>query len=249
MLVDLTRPDPVFLEHVGGKAYNLHILTQMGLPVPPAVAVHAAASMLTESERQDLREEIMRHHVVSKGNKFAVRSSGVGEDGAGSSFAGIFESYLDIDRDNVFEAVQRVWSSIDSARSAMYANERLASVNAMGVVIQHMVEADYAGVAFSVCPVEKDDRIALLEIVQGNGDSLVAGTKTPATIRINKLTGMMRVSRNGADNIPNDTLESICDSLLPLVERIEERYGMPMDIEWAIAVDKPYILQARPITT
>lgn len=248
MLIDLTKPGDVALNELGGKAFNLHKLTNMGLPVPMAIAVPATIHT-KKTLHKELRDQIQQHEIVLQGNRFAVRSSGVGEDGEGNSCAGIFESYLDIPRENIYEAVEQVWASLNNARSAMYTTEREVSIDSMGVVIQHMINADYAGVAFSVCPVEKDKRIALLEVVEGNGDSLVSGQKTPATMRVNKLTGIVRVSRNGADNISSQKLEEIVDALMPLIEKIEANYDLPVDVEWAIADGKPYILQARPITT
>lgn len=248
MLIDLTKPGYVDLQEVGGKAFNLHKLTNMGLPVPEAIAVIATIHA-NKTLHEELREQIQQHEIVLRGSRFAVRSSGVGEDGEGNSCAGIFESYLDIPRENIYEAVEQVWASLNNARSDMYTAEREVSIDSMGVVIQHMIDADYAGVAFSVCPIEKDERIALLEIVEGNGDSLVSGEKTPATMRVNKVTGMARISRNGADDISSRKLEEIADTLMPLIEKIEDTYNLPVDVEWAIAGGKPYILQARPITT
>jgi phosphoenolpyruvate synthase/pyruvate phosphate dikinase len=249
MLIDLTKPGSLQLEEVGGKAFNLHKLTQIGLPVPPALVVQAAVSTAEATERQKIKEALSDHPIVTGGKRFAVRSSGVGEDGEGNSCAGIFESYLNVDKDDVFGAVEQVWASLANSRSAMYTSERSISIESMGVVIQHMIDADYAGVAFSVCPIEKDGRIALLEVVQGCGEALVSGLKTPATLRINKLTGMTRISRNGADKLSATALESIADQLLPYIEKIEDHYGVPVDIEWAIAGDQVYILQTRPITT
>ena len=251
MIIDLTQPQPLTPEEVGGKAYNLHKLVHLGLPVPAAIAVPASVHL--EASKQEVLEQLQRfiaeHELLTSGGNFAVRSSGIGEDGEGNSYAGIFESYLDIPSERVFEAVQKVWQSIESTRSKMYSDERDTAVKAMGVVIQQMIDADYAGVAFSVCPIEKDNRIALLEVVAGVGESLVSGQKTPATIRVNKLTGAMRVQRHGADELSTEALEEIAEIITPLIEKIEDAYGIPVDVEWAIAQGKPYILQARPITT
>lgn len=250
MIVDLTVPTSVPLEQIGGKAYNLHKLTNLGLPVPPAIVITADVSQSRSSvNKQALHTSLMTHPAVVSGKKFAVRSSGVGEDGDNNSCAGIFESYLDVEPDQLTEAIDKVWSSLQSRRSKMYADERGITIEKMGVVVQHMINATYAGVAFSTCPVERDDRIALIEVVAGNGDSLVSGQKTPATMRVNKVTAMMRITRNGIDNIASEQLESIYELLMPTIIKIEQSYGIPVDIEWAIADDKLYILQARPITT
>jgi phosphoenolpyruvate synthase/pyruvate phosphate dikinase len=251
MIIDLTQKQPVKLEDVGGKAYNLHILHKLGAPVPRALVVPARISLDSSKPEilDELRLHIDNHASLGPQNRFAVRSSGVGEDGEGNSYAGIFESYLDVPKHEVFDAVQKVWQSVYTARSKMYSGQRSAAIDSMGVVIQEMIDADFAGVAFSVCPIERDERIALVEVVVGLGESLVSGQKTPATMRINKLTGMVRVQRHGADNLSADTLEEIAEVIMPWVEQIEAEYGQPMDIEWAVAAGKPYILQARPITT
>jgi len=249
LLFDLTTPQKVSLDEVGGKAFNLHRLVQMGLPVPPAIAISATLTSTHDKQKlAQLRKRLKNNEVVSSATKFAVRSSGVGEDGTSSSCAGIFDSYLNIPKEEVYQAIIRVWESLDNSRSNIYCRERAISIDAMGVVVQHMIEADYAGVAFSVNPIEKDDRIALIEVVTGNGESLVASTKTPAMLRVNKRTGMVRVQRSGADNLPAETLKHIAIMLMPLITQIEDEYKIPVDIEWAIAHNQPYILQARPIT-
>lgn len=249
-LFDLTSQTTPPINQVGGKAFNLYRLHQMGLPVPAAIVVPASIHGSRESiQLEHLRNQILQHGIVSSGEKFAVRSSGIGEDGESNSFAGIFESYLNIPKEEIHEAVIRVWDSLNNPRSAMYVRERSASITSMGVVIQHMVTADYAGVAFSSSPIEGDSRIALLEVVRGNGDSLVSGKKTPATLRINKLTEMIRISRNGEDELSDELLEDIAQKVTPYIEQIETEYGIPVDVEWAMADGQIYILQARPITT
>jgi rifampicin phosphotransferase len=247
ILIDLTSHAPIAAHQVGGKAYNLHRLAGLGLPVPAAVVVPAFVRNNPE-HRAQLADHILAHDIVATSDTFAVRSSGVGEDGERHSFAGIFESYLNIPKNELYQAVLRVWDSLSSARSAMYATERAIVISDMAVVVQHMVMAKYAGVAFSLSPIEADSRIALIEVVEGNCDSLVSGKKTPTTLRVNKLTGMFRVSRNGEDNLAEVVLEDVVQKIMPLIEKIEIAYGMPVDVEWAIAGDQTYILQARPIT-
>lgn len=249
MIIDLNNADEVHVHEIGGKAYNLHKLIKLGLPVPKAFAIPAAVHTSDDNTKIDrLHSHIKSHEDLKPHAKYAVRSSGVGEDGDGNSYAGIFESYLNVPHHEILPAVQNVWQSVDNSRSRMYSDERSTAIEGMAVVIQEMVDADYAGVAFSVCPVEKDKRIALIEVVAGLGESLVSGQKSPATLRINKLTGVCRIQRNGADELSNEKLEEIAELITPLVEHIEDSYGAPVDVEWAISNNRPYILQARPIT-
>lgn len=249
MVLDLMRPHEIQLEAVGGKAYNLHRLVRLGLPVPAALVITAAAHRpATPEVPADLLAQVLQHEHVRSGELFAVRSSGVGEDGHRDSFAGIFDSLLEVPANQLGQAISQVWQSAENHRSQAYAQQRGARVQAMGVIIQHMVQADYAGVVFTTSPVEQDSRIALLEVVQGNGESLVSGKKTPASVRVNKLTGITRIARQGADGLTDDTIESITALVMPLCDAIEQAYGIPVDIEWAVKDGRAYILQARPIT-
>lgn len=188
--------------------------------------------------------EWLRNH-----SHYAVRSSGVGEDSHDKSWAGIFDSYLHVTPDDIAHHVQRVIDSIESSRYKKYSAESGAEIKDMAVIVQEMIDADYAGVAFTASPIESDERIALIEIVEGVGESLVSSQKTPATLRVNKITNMARVQQTGDDNINEDILQQICDTLMPYLHDIETLYGQPMDVEWAVRGDKIFILQARPITT
>src|SRR5687767_6182212 len=111
MLIDLTKLAAIQVGDVGGKAFNLHKLIQLGMPVPPAVVVPASVTTAT-TKPKELREAIIQHEIVAACDNFAVRSSGVGEDGERNSCAGIFESYLDIPGSEVYSAVIRVWNSL-----------------------------------------------------------------------------------------------------------------------------------------
>lgn len=249
ILIDLSQPNLPALHQVGGKAFNLSKLFTMGMPVPMAFVI--PISIHTNSDKidlEELRHQILEHIIVNSGISFAVRSSGVGEDNQDNSCAGIFETYLYVSREEIYDSILKVWDSINSSRSKAYSLERNVTIDSMAVIVQHMVDAEYAGVAFSVCPIEKDQRIMLLEIVKGNGDSLVSGRVTPASIRINKLTGMIRVSRRGADNLSETTLKTIAQKVTPFIRKIEQAYGIPVDVEWAISEGEVKILQARPIT-
>lgn len=247
MIVDLFNVDTVNHDDVGGKAYNLHRLHHAGMPVPRAVVIKPLSADL--SDRSRLTGHLANTGILKDGTKYAVRSSGVGEDSLGKSWAGIFDSYLFIESDDVIEHVYRVIDSTSSERYKQYSRESDIEIGAMAVVVQEMIDADYAGVAFTVSPIENDERIALLEVVRGVGESLVSSQKTPATIRINKLTDSIRIQQTGYDGIAEDTLNAIAERIVPYMQKIEEIYNIPMDIEWAIHNDRVYILQARPITT
>jgi pyruvate,water dikinase len=230
---------------LGGKADGLFRLARIEVPVPEYIVVsHEFPLHAIESQRQLLEQAIFD----TENQLFAVRSSGIGEDSVANSFAGVFDTFLNVHKDNVINSIIKVRKSVDSLASMRYSQARSAQVAAMNVIVQRMVLADYAGVAFTKNPINNDSRVGLIEIVEGLGESLVAGTKTPTSVRYNKLTGMSSIVQKGHDAIDNAALNKIVESLLPLLEKIEDHYGIPVDIEWAIRDNKIYILQARPIT-
>ena len=244
MIIDLFSADDAPRSHVGGKGYNLHRLHKAGLPVPRAVVIRPHTINVDE-----LSAGLERIEWLRSGDKFAVRSSGVGEDSQDKSWAGIFDSYLFVGSHAIAHHVQKVIDSMKTSRYGKYAAESGAEINSMAVIVQEMVDADYAGVAFTTSPIENDHRITLIEMVEGIGESLVSSQKTPATLRVNKVTNMTRVQQAGDDNIDESVLLEICGLLMPYLHKIEELYGLPMDVEWAVHNNQIFILQARPITT
>ena len=250
MFVELTKTSRVSANQAGGKAYNLQKLIKAGLPVPAAAVIPAKNLKRAEkASKQEIIDELKKLTFVKPGKLYAVRSSGVGEDGTDNSYAGIFETYLDVTYAGIPAAIGKVYKSRESSRSDMYNLERATSVDSMAVIVQEMISPDYAGVAFSVDPVETDERIALIEIVAGNGESLVSGKMTPSAVRLNKLTGMVRTLRHGKQEIEEGALNEAATLLAPHLIAIENYYDIPIDIEWAIKSKSVYLLQARPITT
>lgn len=195
MIIDLFNVDDVHHIHVGGKGYNLHKLHKAGLPVPRAVVIRPQPISHDELTAKLEELEWLRNH-----SHYAVRSSGVGEDSYNKSWAGIFDSYLYIAPSDIAHHVQQVIDSLESSRYRKYSIESGAEIKKMAVIVQEMIDADYAGVAFTANPIENDGRIAVIEIVEGVGEALVSSQKTPATIRVNKITNMARVQQSGDDN-------------------------------------------------
>jgi hypothetical protein len=175
---------------------------------------------------------------------FAVRSANTIEDSSSRSFAGLYETFLDIrGTADMLDAIRAVWLS---AYSRTVITERihaglLDDGNPMNVIIQRMVPATHAGVAFSRNPVTGEDTI-LVEIVKGRGDSLVSGQKAGDryTIDRSRPDGSMVVYQ--ADH------KIILDAVSALLRRVEQQLG-PVDIEWAWDGQTVWLLQARPITS
>ncbi len=247
MIIDLHSQPVIDYQHTGGKAFNLHKLVAIGMPVPKAIVVPYIVD-LTDPETQ---QRILEHELFDDENMlYAVRSSAIGEDSENNSYAGAYDTYLEVQRDDIIESIGRVRESVSSQRSSEYSKQRGGSeISDMNVIVQHMIPADYAGVAFTMSPIEKDPRIMLIEIIPGNGEALVSGKVTPTTIRYNKLTRMLRREQEGKTAIDQQTVDVIFEQLIPLLIQIENHYTFPVDVEWAFHDNKVYILQARPITT
>jgi pyruvate,water dikinase len=202
----------------------------------------------------------------------AVRSSGLDEDSAENSFAGQFASYL-FQRGiaSVRESLKRCWASAFSERALHYRRERGLSLTGVqvGVVVQRMIDAESAGVAFSRNPVKLLDRkTVVVSSVWGLGEGLVSGELDADHFAVSReddsivsaivdkehairaaATGGVEKVRVVAEKRNAPSLDDAQVRLLAnLCVRIERAFGAPQDIEWAFAGGRAYLLQARPIT-
>src|SRR5829696_4070558 len=201
----------------------------------------------------------------------AVRSSATAEDLAEASFAGQQETYLNVrGAEALLGAVKRCWASLWTARAMAYrARQGIdpATVS-LAVVVQRMVKAEAAGVMFTANPANGRRDQAALSAAWGLGESVVSGAVTPDSIVVEKESGRV-ISREIADKevmtvyteagtekrpVPEGRrLQSVLDDeraaeLARYGAQIEELYGTPQDIEWALADGEFAIVQSRPIT-
>ena len=183
--------------------------------------------------------------------RLAVRSSAVAEDGAGASFAGLHDTELGLGADEVAPAVLRCWASLWSARAVAYRARRglPADGGAMAVVIQALVPAEAAAVAFTRHPVTGRSDQILVNAVPGLGEAMVSGTVTPDTIVIDKASGAVVEFTVGDAPTGRALRDDVLDELVRLCLAVESAFGAAVDIEAAHAHDGWYLLQARPITT
>jgi rifampicin phosphotransferase len=221
----------------GGKATRLAALLEAGLPVPDGFVVRGRAIETwrkTGSWSPSGREHIFREHARLGSERVAVRSSGLNEDGSDKSYAGVFESLLDVRSDGLFAALEKVASSLASHRARAYSS---AESETGSVVVQTMIPAEYAGVLFTEHPGISGS--SAVELVAGLGDDLVSGRVDPMSFRFGRATGQ----RIGDRTPPIDLAP-----LLELGRRVEALFGRPQDIEWAYARGRFHLLQARDIT-
>ena len=114
-----------------------------------------------------------------------MRSSGLGEDSEGHSFAGIHETHLNVARDQIVEAVLVCRRSASSEQAAAYRKARGLDADGIGVLVQVMVPAVTSGVAFTVNPITGADEI-VVNAAPGLGEALVSGLITPDEYRLRK---------------------------------------------------------------
>lgn len=259
----------------GGKGATLARLFQAGLPIPPGCVVTSQAlinhlqtqgwsdsqghidmpqAVLAGTPPAVLQEALrgVLHELEPAPHGWAVRSSAVAEDGSIASFAGIYESFLEIPESELWPSIQACWASWWSPRAMAY-RERLGNTAApleMAVVIQAMVPARCAGVAFTVEPMRGDPNRMVINAAPGLGVAVVSGVVEPEQIVLSKgpdcrvlETRLQRPDRPPLLPTP------VCLHLGALLQHIEELCGTPQDVEWAWDGSQVWIVQSRAITT
>jgi pyruvate,water dikinase len=251
----IVRLDEITTAHessAGAKAFNCARLKQAGFRVPDGLVVLAGA---TEDERRGLPAHPWFDELPD-GALLAVRSSGIGEDGVGQSFAGIHQTFLDVDRAGIGAAVAECLASAHSAQALEYRKAKGISTDAirMGVLIQRMVRPVASGVAFTVNPLTGAADEIVINASWGIGEALVSGQIDPDELVVGKHDGEERWSRIG-DKGGDGRTGGRClhadqvRELAAILHRIERFYAAPQDVEWCYGDGAFWIVQSRPVTT
>ncbi|MBN8533184.1 MAG: YidC/Oxa1 family membrane protein insertase [Rhizobiales bacterium] len=229
-----TLSEPDVLTHCGNKAYRLARMKAAGIPVPDGfvlddafIATYRAAA---PSEREKMLDQAWNTAPLTRA---AVRSSAAGEDVAEFSFAGVFESVLHIERTTLAEAVDHVIASFSDKRAEAYAIDASSG----NILVQQMVDAEYAGVLFTRSP--NSGGHMMVEMVRGTADAFVSGAATPETFCFGRTTSHLQ----GDKHPPISVL-----ALLEIGRKAEQLFGGPQDIEWAYRGGEFFIVQSRDIT-
>ena len=288
--------DEITTEHrplVGGKAFPLAELRRAGLPVPGGFCVTAEALRLFLRENRldavgsgraweeatfpaELEAQLRQAlHSSLGGAPVAVRSSAVAEDGREASFAGQFDSYLNVvSFAGLLAAIKDCWLSQCNHRVIGYLRLRGESGGhagvQMAVLVQEQIRANAAGVLFTLNPLNGDENEMLVEAVWGLGATLVSGEATPQRYVLESETGRIRSFQpapqgrmvtaapdggTSVEPIPEGLREDrildveVAQRLARLGEQVQEHFGAPQDIEWARSGDQFLVLQARPISS
>lgn len=229
-----------------------------------------------KSQAESLRFSPEQRRVFNKvmvelpGEVFAVRSSSPEEDLEGTSFAGMYETYLGTLRDTIEIQVARAFASCFDYRVMAYKvqNNIPLENTAIAVIVQKQIASDVSGVGFSLNPLNNCYDEVMINASFGLGEAIVSGLVTPDTYvydtylehiidkQVNKKEIALYLNKAGgldekapvnmeAQALSNEEIEDLAQ----LIKKCESHYGKPMDTEWAYEDGHLYLLQSRPITT
>jgi rifampicin phosphotransferase len=229
----------------GGKAAGLARLLAASARVPDGFAVEATLQPPSAWTEMARGEFVRRAEELLLGGRVAVRSSALAEDSKERSFAGLFETRLGVrSPEEAIEAAGRCIASGGLPRVLAYAGS--GSPVPVGVVVQRMVEAAFAGVCFTADPAGEDAAV-VVEAVRGTGEALVSGRAAPDRWRC-YLSGLGRWRCDAGG--PASVLDAgRAAEIAGQAKALEMAFGFPLDLEWAVDPEGLlWWLQARPIT-
>ncbi|MFY9309033.1 MAG: PEP/pyruvate-binding domain-containing protein [Bacteroidia bacterium] len=271
---------------IGGKARNLYRLKEIGLSVPEWIVIpQEELSQMVPMEIQaapysqiaayidnlSIADTFIKDIITHFGDSlfFAVRSSAIDEDGSDFSFAGQFESHLFVAKEQLADSIKKVWKSAFSERVYQYRqNNKLDHKFGIAVIIQKMINAEVAGVAFGANPANGDRKAKVISAVYGIGEGLVSGELdsdnfilkdgTVTAQLANKMQKIILDSNTSGGtkkvDVPEEkqtvpTLQNRqLHEIASILDTCYREYGKAQDMEFAVANDKIYLLQSRPVT-
>lgn len=279
---------------VGTKALELMRLTAEGFAVPPGFVLETGffqpwmeelAGMpdwprvlagssdgltLDAGRKRALDDALSGLGKGGPGHLYAVRFSSPEEDLEQASFAGAYKTRLAVPGEKLEAAILACFASCFDERVILYKRQKGLSVEhpSMAVIVQELLDADAAGVAFSLNPRNNCYDEAVINANFGLGESVVSGEAEPDEFVIDKVSRIQISERigskehrsapavgGGVEKRPRAGPNSACisrrdrEGIVEILKEVEARRGEPVDIEWAILRGKVYLLQARPITT
>jgi phosphoenolpyruvate synthase/pyruvate phosphate dikinase len=270
LAVNLNQVNLTDVPMAGGKGASLGDMSQQGVPVPPGFIVTTNAYRKYEGHvPDDFAAQLYRYFDELGADRVAVRSSAIAEDAPTHSWAGQFDSYLNVERKDLISRVEDCWKSVSFGQAYAIETGTGQADLAMAVVVQKMVQSEVSGVAFSVNPISKVADEIVIEGIYGLGELLVQGMVTPDHYVVSKSSHEILTSaiatkermldfRDGINSevdVPREKVEEPCltdaqiRELSLLVAEVENHFGSPQDIEWAFENGSFYIVQSRTITT
>jgi phosphohistidine swiveling domain-containing protein len=234
------------LADYGNKANNLRRMKRLGARVPPAWVCSASVYQEWQSGEKkvetQLRQELSA--CLNPSASYAVRSSSVMEDGEHYSFAGQFDSHLNLKSiDDILAAIKSIWESAtgDRVKSYMGKTDFAADKVGMAIIIQEMVPSKLAGVVFTCNPMTGLNE-TIVEAVAGSGETLMQKGVTPLRW-IYKWDKLVERPQQG------DSFTAVVQQVADSAKYYEQKYRRPLDLEWVWDGQDIFWLQARAITS
>ncbi len=209
-----------------------------------------AAAVFGESIAAGTLEALLSAYHCAPFRSVAVRSSATLEDLPDISFAGQQETTLHVSGDDtLIQALRRCWGSYWSVQALQYRHQHGVShfSGAMGVLVQEMVNADFAGVLFTIDPTTHDHEHIVIQVARGLGHAVVSGNTTGDVYRVDRRSSLKTDHGDLSETKPL-LADDLVSTLARMALRIESHLGLPQDIEFAVANGLVHVLQARPVT-
>jgi phosphoenolpyruvate synthase/pyruvate phosphate dikinase len=238
---------------VGTKVARLLEARQLGCEIAPGFVVTAPAVRRIDGRGDwppELEAAVERHYATLAGKPLVVRTSAVAEDLPEASFAGQYESVLDVrELAELKAAIETCRASVDAPRVRAYREARGAPrMPAAAVAVVEQISADVAGVAFSVDPVKGSADRVVLEIGAGNPSSVSAGRGKPIAVEYDKQAGRVLTAAPAGTTIAPEEVRSVVTRVIEL----ERGFGHPIDVEWGLVRERGgarfFLFQVRPVT-
>jgi len=227
-------------DETGNKANSLIFLHHYGFNIPMTYLVTTVAYTRYLGEGIAVIAELEKEIDILPERTYAVRSSTTAEDSGEYSFAGQFQTLINVSgTENIIKAVQSVWDSVALLNDSEYLKRTGISEIKCGVIIQEMIPSLLAGVSFSRNPVT-DRNETVIEAVEAAGEELVQKGLTPMRWRIRK-----ELILEGNEQYK---LFSVIKQVAKDTARLRRYYGQHIDIEWVYDGKQLYYLQLRQIT-
>ncbi len=265
-VIDASSANPADRDRLGGKAATLAAVRSPLANIPDwFVVCPSAIDSSTQTLQPAAQAEISAalRTLCPTGERVAVRSSAVVEDGMRQSFAGQYQSFLNVPLAEVCDRILEVWQSFMSDRIQIYAD---TAPTPPAILVQRMVNADVSGIAFSANPVTGQRSIAVISAAYGLGIGLVSGDLTGDSYTVDRHNHISVIpaeqthAYRASDTAPYVQKVALeprsqpclsddqAQAIAQLTRQISQQFCRPYEIEWAWC-DRLYLLQARPITT